>query len=129
MRGYTRHKGGRTGEFSARAVGFEKEAAAAKYLKERGYEILVRNFCGRNGEIDIIAKEGGTLVFAEVKYRKSSDYGMPQEAVDRRKIGRIVRTARYYLLKEGLPEDTPCRFDVVMILGGEISVIQNAFDA
>ena len=94
-----------------------------------GYEILQRNFCCRGGEIDLIAKENGYLVFVEVKYRKASDYGMPQESVDKRKAARMLRAAKYYMYREGIPEETPCRFDAVAILGSKISVFRNVFEA
>lgn len=117
------------GRSGSRALGFLKEIEASDYLVSQGYEILTRNFYSRHGEIDIIARESGYLVFAEVKYRTDSACGTPGEAVDSKKIRRIVQTARYYMMKQGLPEDTPCRFDVVMISGNAVSVIQNAFDA
>ncbi len=88
----------------------------------------MRNYYCRSGEIDIIAREGGYLVFAEVKYRSADTCGLPQEAVDSRKIRHLVRAARYYLYAHGM-SDIPCRFDVVTILGSQVSVIQNAFEA
>ena len=119
----TDNRGGR------RALGLEKEILAADYLRSQGYEILARNYYCRSGEIDIIARNDGYLVFAEVKYRSRDGCGLPQEAVDRRKIRRIVRAARYYLYTQGIPSDTPCRFDVITILGSRISVIKHAFEA
>lgn len=113
----------------SRAAGYFWEEKAAAYLAAHGYEILCRNFYSRQGEIDIIAKESGYLVFAEVKFRTDSSCGFPGEAVDKRKEGRIVKAARYYMFRNGIGDDTPCRFDVVSIEGGKISVIQNAFDA
>lgn len=100
---------------------------AEAYLRSQGYEILEKNFYSHFGEIDIIAREGRYLVFLEVKYRRNNGSGLALEAVSQRKRQRIFRTARYYLYKNGLTEETPCRFDVVAIQGGDIAVIKNAF--
>ncbi|MDF2870722.1 MAG: hypothetical protein K0R05_2297 [Anaerocolumna sp.] len=69
------------------------------------------------------------LVFIEVKFRRDLLSGSPFEAVDLRKTRNITKTARYYMYKNQISEDTPCRFDVVGIVGEEITLIQNAFDA
>lgn len=114
-------------EKNKRALGSMKEALAEAYLREQGYEILEKNFYSRKGEIDIIAREGGYLVFLEVKYRKSAASGYPAEAVTSRKQQKIYETARYYLYKRGLSAETACRFDVVAIQGEQILLIQNAF--
>jgi putative endonuclease len=111
-----------------RETGSRYEQIAADYLMESGYHIQVRNFRCRLGEIDLIAQNEGYLCFIEVKYRSSTVHGFPSEAVDKRKMMRIVRTAQYYMLVNGIPQTTPCRFDVVDILDGKISVIKNAFD-
>ena len=110
-----------------RSTGDAYEERAAEYLKEKGYEILVRNFHSRYGELDIIAREGNMLVFAEVKYRSRAEYGYPQEMVTAKKQRSLLLTAKWYLTKQGYPEDTPCRFDVIAILGQEITHIINAF--
>lgn len=103
------------------------EQAAANYLGSRGYELISRNYRCRQGEVDLICRHGKYLVFVEVKYRSSPVMGSPAEAVDHRKQERIRRVAAFYLYSHGLAEDTPCRFDVVSILGQRIEVIQNAF--
>lgn len=110
-----------------RAVGTEYETLACEYLTQQGYQILERNFRCRQGEIDIVAKDSKYLVFIEVKYRRSGQEGDPAEAVDARKQARILRTARYYMTRYHISEDTPCRFDVVAVLGTEIRLIQDAF--
>ncbi len=112
-----------------REVGSDKEKIAAGYLEENGYKILKTNYFCKAGEIDIIAKEGGYLCFIEVKYRNDEMSGYPEEAVDARKARRITRSALYYMSSNGLAEDTPCRFDVVAILGDKITLYKNAFDA
>jgi len=109
--------------------GLTKETEAANYLSEQGYQILSRNYRCRLGEIDIIARENGYLVFVEVKYRSNMEMGFPEEAITIHKQKRITNTAKYYLLVNRLPESTPCRFDVVVILKKEIRLIKHAFDA
>lgn len=111
-----------------RAVGTAYEKQAGAYLAEQGYEILEYNFRCRAGEIDIIARDAEYLVFLEVKYRESEECGNPLEAVDRKKQRVISRAAAYYCLTHGYGETTPCRFDVVAILGKRISLIKNAFE-
>lgn len=111
-----------------RAVGTAYEKQAGEYLKELGYEILEYNFRCRIGEIDMIALDGEYLVFLEVKYRASAGSGSPLEAVNGKKQRIISKVAAYYCLTHGYDETTPCRFDVVAILGDEISLIKNAFE-
>ena len=79
--------------------------------------------------MDIIAYDSEYLCFIEVKYRKDLSDGYPEEAVDAKKAQRITKCALYYMNMCGLPETTPCRFDVVSILGDDIKLIKNAFDA
>lgn len=117
--GKTRNENRRTGSFW--------EAQAAEFLQEKGYEILHRNFTSRFGEIDLVARQETYLVFVEVKYRKNGSGGHPLEAVDHRKQRRIFQTAKYYCLRFGYGENTPCRFDVIGILGTEITHVENAF--
>jgi putative endonuclease len=73
------------------------EAAATEYLKNLGYKILARNFRTRWGEIDIIARDGDCLVFAEVKTRADERYGAPEEAVTRTKQQHLVKAGQIYL--------------------------------
>lgn len=112
-----------------RSVGGKYESICAQYLKENGVTVLEQNFYCRFGEIDLIGKDGeGVLLFVEIKYRANSDMGHPAQAVDRRKIRKICKSADYYRMKEKIDLDTPCRFDVISVLGDEISWIQNAFE-
>lgn len=97
-------------------------------MKQQGYRILQRNFYSRYGEIDIIAREGRYLVFIEVKYRNNTSHGLPQEAVSRKKQRTICKVANYYCLTHGIPENTPCRFDVVAILEEDIILLRDAFE-
>ena len=106
-----------------RSVGARYEQVAGKYLEEQGYQILQYNYHCRQGEIDIIARDGEYLVFCEVKYRTDRRKGMPSEAVH-------IRKQLYYMTVNGV-WGCPCRFDVVGILGeagDEIQLYRNAFD-
>ena len=114
--------------FNRRAIGTEYETLACEYLTRHGYQILCRNFRCRQGEIDIIARDGEYLVFCEVKYRNGSSGGHPLEAVDVKKQRTIARCAGIYLINHGLSE-VPCRFDVIGIMNDEICLVKNAFEA
>ncbi len=112
------------------ALGARGEALAEKHLKKSGYRILARNYRCRYGEIDLIAEEGGSLVFIEVKTRSSAAFGHPLEAVDAHKRGQLTRAARHYLEATDSTERF-CRFDVVAVtVGGELhlEVVRNAFE-
>ena len=94
------------------ALGRRGEQIAAEYLQRRGLQILERNFRIRGGEIDLIAKEGETYVFVEVKARSGFAYGRGAEAVHAGKQQALLRTAQTYLYRNGLLE-APARFDVI----------------
>jgi putative endonuclease len=111
-----------------RAIGTKFEQEAADYLKKNGYQILDQNFRCRMGEIDLIGKCEEYLCFIEVKYRSGLAKGYPAEAINYNKIQRITRTAQFYMLFHKIPQDTPCRFDAVVILENDIELIKNAFD-
>ena len=111
-----------------RAVGTLYEQKAAHYLEACGYHIIQKNFRCRMGEIDLIAKDKEYLCFIEVKYRSNEGKGNPAEAITPAKIRRIAGTAEYYMLTHNLSQDKPCRFDAVIILDDEITLIKNAFD-
>ena len=110
-----------------REIGSEKEARAAKYLEQAGMRILARNFRCRQGEIDLIGREGRTLLFIEVKYRNSGRSGSAAEAVTPKKQSVIRSVAQYYLFSRRIPQDTPVRFDVVAIDQKSIRWITDAF--
>lgn len=112
-----------------RATGQNKEALAVDFLRSKGYFIIQTNFRVRQGEIDIVARDGSTIVFVEVKYRSSSISGNPLEAVNIPKQRRISKAALFYMTKNKIsPDNTAIRFDVIGILGDEITHIENAFD-
>jgi len=98
-----------------------------KYLEEQGYQVMARNFFTRYGELDIVARHEGYLVFIEVKYRSGTAFGAPEEAVTYYKQKHLISAAKYYLLKNGLSFEQPIRFDVVAMLGEEIRIVENAF--
>ena len=110
-----------------RSLGLLKEELAAQHLINQGADILERNFYFRGGELDLIAKDGEYLCFVEVKYRKSTSFGFPEEAVTYTKQKKMLSGARYYLYKNHYPADTPCRFDIISIYGEEILWIKDAF--
>ncbi|MCI4626784.1 MAG: YraN family protein [Candidatus Magnetoovum sp. WYHC-5] len=89
------------------------EKLAKKYLIGLGYEIIKENYRAPVGEIDIIARERGQIVFVEVKTRRSNLYGLPFEAVDNRKKQKILKTALYYLKSQKLTQSV--RFDIISI--------------
>jgi len=114
-------------------LGRRGEELAARYLTGIGFRILQRRFRTRSGEIDLVAEEGDTLAFIEVKTRSSAVCGAPAEAVDRRKQARLTRAAEVYLARTGQYE-AACRFDVVEVWdepGGNsrIEHIRDAFRA
>jgi len=97
---------------NTKEIGNFGEEKACEYLEKQGITVLKRNFYARCGEIDIIAKDGDTIVFAEVKTRLSKEYGTPSEFVDYRKQEKIIQTALYYLGND----DTDMRFDVIEVM-------------
>ena len=111
-------------------LGDEGEEIAMHYLKRRGYKVIERNHKNRFGEVDIIALHKGTLVFIEVKSRRTDEYGMPFEAVDHRKQEKLKKVALMYLKK--LKKEVPARFDVVSIRFEDgkpgIELIPDAFE-
>ncbi len=110
-----------------RARGATYEQAVGYYLERQGYEVLTFNYRCPLGEVDIVAREGGYLVFCEVKYRKDDSKGSPLEAVGLRKQRTIYRCAQWYLNEKQLT-DVACRFDVVGVEGSKIMLVKNAFE-
>lgn len=106
-------------------IGQKGENIATRYLRLRLYKILERNYRRKTGEIDIIAKKGGYIIFIEVKYRNNTNKGLPREAVTPFKQRQIKRTAEMYILENKL--DCNMRFDVIEILGKKVEHIKNAF--
>jgi putative endonuclease len=118
------------GSFWNRILGARGERAAASFLRKAGMRIIVRNYRGAGGEIDLVARDGETLVFVEVKTRNR---GAPAEAVDLEKQRRITRAAVHFLKKHGLLEPgVASRFDVVSVVwprGARRPTIEHISDA
>jgi putative endonuclease len=114
------------------ALGKTGEDLACRELERRGYAVVERRHRQRGGEIDIIARDGKTLVFVEVKTRVGRAFGAAAEGVTWRKRQRLVRLATEYVVQRRF-EECPCRFDVVAIHleAGRpvVEVFQNAFAA
>jgi putative endonuclease len=113
-------------------VGQCSEELAAQHLGQQGLKLLCKNFHSKRGEIDLIMKDGNTLVFVEVKYRKSLAFGGAISAVSRNKQKKLHLCASFYLQKLSLNEyNTACRFDVVTLQGDisqpQITWLKNAF--
>ncbi len=113
------------------SVGRAGEEAAVAFLKKKGYRILERNVRSRSGEIDIVARHGGTVCFLEVRTRRGvATHALPLESVDARKQRRLAGLAMAYLKRRGWWARR-ARFDVVSVLMDEgrprIAVVQNAF--
>ena len=118
-------------EDTRKVLGARGEDLAVKYLKKKGYKVIERNYRCQRGEIDLVARQGDTLVFVEIKSRSSSGFGLPQEAVDRFKQDKLIEVARAYLAERRLTEDISMRFDVVAVqltaTGPDIELIKDAF--
>ena len=111
-----------------RKTGTIWELRAREYLSERGVRIVERNFRNRHGEIDLIGYHEGYLVFFEVKYRKNSCKGTPEDAVGFSKQKQICQVASFYRCFHKVSLNMPIRYDVVAIEGTEIRWYQNAFE-
>lgn len=111
-----------------RQLGAKIEQAVKAYLSQNNIQVIEMNYRCQLGEIDIIAKDGNYYVFIEVKYRNSTKYGTPQEAVGAVKQKRICQAAQYYLYSHNLGDSTPVRFDVAAVLEHKITYYKNAFE-
>ncbi len=110
-------------------AGARAEDLCAELLRKAGLRVLARNWRCRHGEIDLVAEEGKTLIFAEVRYRRDQRFGGAAESVTAAKQARLVAAARLYLMRR--PE-ADCRFDVLLLDSldaGRIEWIRNAFAA
>ena len=123
------------GKPSEKPIGDSGEALAAKFLRQEGLRILAVNYWTKAGEIDIVAKEGDTLVFVEVKTRSTTHVARPEQAVTKKKQRTINRVAEQYMRNNGLLHKVKARFDIVSIARneqGELKVenhFRRAFDA
>ncbi len=114
------------------SLGDRGERVACDFLREKGYEILEKNYKCKLGEIDLVARRGGRLAFVEVKTRTGTGFGTPQEAVGARKQEKIFKLAQWYM-KEKKIGKIPVAFDVVAVLWKEgrppeIRLISDAYE-
>lgn len=119
------------GRQAPHTLGTAGEEAAVRYLKKKKYRVVVHNFRFHRGEIDLIAYDRKTLVFFEVKTRRSLSFGLPEESVTPAKQRQIRKIAEAYLLTHNL-RDVPCRFDILSVsfderIGLDIRHFENAF--
>ena len=110
------------------ARGDAAENLAAEFLQRAGLTLVARNFRCRLGEIDLIARDGKTLVFVEVRMRSSDRFGGAAASITAAKRKKLLRTARYYLA--GVARPPACRFDALLVNGRDNSIewLKNAFD-
>lgn len=108
-----------------RQIGTFYENAACEYLKKQGVCILEQNYRCKIGEIDIIGRQGDCVIFVEVKYRKSEEFGAPLAVVDVNKQKTICKCAAVYCMRH--PHVTQIRYDVIGITDTQINWVQNAF--
>ncbi len=113
-------------------IGNWAERRARAYLKRRGLKAVEHNYACKLGEIDVIARDGSTLVFVEVRFRRSSTHGTAAASVTKTKQQRIVKTASHFLLTHPEWSSFPTRFDVVAVARSNNRIqfewIRNAFD-
>ncbi len=109
---------------SRQAIGAAGEERAAQFLAARGLRIVERNFRVRGGEIDLICRNGATVVFVEVRARSGTGYGGAAASITGTKQARIVMAARHWMARHG---EFPCRFDCVLIQDGKLEWIEDAF--
>ena len=118
-------------EDTRKVLGSRGEDLAVRYLKKKGYKVIERNYRCQWGEIDLVARDKETLIFVEIKSRSSSEFGLPQDAVDRFKQEKLIQVAKAYMAEHRLPENIPARFDVVAVQltpsGPEMELIKDAF--
>lgn len=111
-------------------IGRIGEEIAKQYFDNQNYKFITQNYYYNHGEIDLIYKEGDELVFIEVKFRKSDDFGDPLESITPKKQKLIRRTAEGYVIEKNII-NTPCRFDVITIVGSKknhkINHLKNSF--
>ena len=129
MLGWLKNLLGNSKQDKRDALGERGENVAARHLRNKGYKIIIRNFRNEIGEIDIIARDGKTLVFVEVKTRAYDD-PTPEEQVNLTKQQALTRMAKLYLSRYGVPQP-PARFDVVAVVWptGQNPIIRHVTDA
>ncbi len=112
---------------STAGKGRAAEQAAADYLAARGLRLEARNWRCKGGEIDLVMRDGATLVFVEVRARGGMGFGGAAASITAAKQARVILAARHYLAAKGL--DAPCRFDAVLVQDGRLEWLRGAFEA
>jgi putative endonuclease len=119
------------GSDGSRRRGERVEGAARAFLESRGLKVLAANFRTRFGELDLVLEHGPAVVFAEVRYRRRTDFGGAAASVDARKQAKLRAAAALYLGARPAARGRPCRFDVIAVTPGnpglDFDWIQNAF--
>ncbi|MGM8658043.1 YraN family protein [Enterobacter hormaechei subsp. xiangfangensis] len=116
------------GQLSRKQTGDAWELKAHRWLEGKGLRFVAANVRGRGGEIDLIMKDGQTIVFVEVRYRQSSRFGGAAASVTLAKQQKLLQTAHLWLARHNGSFDTvDCRFDVVAFTGNAIDWLKNAF--
>ena len=118
---------GRDGQANGRRA----EELAAHFLERHGLTLLARNVRCRGGELDLVCRDGATLVFVEVRLRRNEDYGGAAASITATKQQRVILAARHYLATHGasLAAERACRFDCVLLDGENMDWIRDAFAA
>jgi putative endonuclease len=111
-----------------RATGDRFEGAALSYLQQAGLRLVRANFLCRHGEIDLVMRDGETLVFVEVRYRKSGAFGGAVGSITQAKRRRLISAAHIWLAWHPYDARRPCRFDVLAFEGNSVEWIPNAFE-
>ncbi len=123
---------------TTRKQGEHTENLACQYLENKGFKLIEKNFNCRVGEIDLIMKDNNSLVFIEVRYRRSNNFGSGAESITASKQAKLIKTASLYLQRHDKLDKYPARFDVVSITGFvetdnikniDFNWIENAFGA
>lgn len=121
-----------TGNGKPPVRGAEAEELACRHLQQQGLYLVERNYRCQRGEIDLIMRDGASMVFVEVRYRRSTRFGSGAESIDRRKQAKLAAAALHYLQSHRDAAKCPARFDVVSITSNgnryEIDWIRNAFE-
>ncbi|BCB25245.1 UPF0102 protein [Sulfurimicrobium lacus] len=108
-------------------LGQDAENLSAEFLQRQGLRLVTRNYRCRMGEIDLVMDDRGTLVFVEVRLRNNNHFGGAGASITAHKQGKLIRAAQHYLQQQAV--QPPCRFDAVLLDGGRLEWIKDAFSA
>lgn len=111
------------------SLGQKAEELACDFLLAQGLKLIIKNYRGPRGEIDLIMQEGNEIIFVEVRSRQNIFFGMPIETINSQKQQKIIQTALNYLQKHRLLNKTNCRFDVISVIKNQCEWIKNAFSS